>query len=45
MENHFAYPLKYAEMRMCEKDSHILEAGCSAGQVLCCYYEQKYDIA
>lgn len=30
---------------MCEKDSLILEAGCSAGQVLCCYYEQKYDIA
>jgi SAM-dependent methyltransferase len=44
MENHDAYPLKYAEMTVTAKDGPILEAGCGAGRILRYYHDHGYDI-
>jgi SAM-dependent methyltransferase len=44
MENHSAYPLKYAELAVTAKDGPILEAGCGAGRILRYYHENGYDI-
>jgi SAM-dependent methyltransferase len=44
MENHDAYPLKYAELAVRAKDGPILEAGCGAGRILRYYHDRGYDI-
>lgn len=44
MQNHNAYPLKYAEMTVKDKQGKILEAGCGAGRILRYYHELGYDI-
>lgn len=44
MENHDAYPLKYAEMAVASNDGPILEAGCGAGRILRYYHDRGYDI-
>jgi SAM-dependent methyltransferase len=44
MENHDAYPLKYAELAVTAKDGPILEAGCGAGRILRYYHDRGYDI-
>jgi SAM-dependent methyltransferase len=44
MENHNAYPLKYAELAVRANDGPILEAGCGAGRILRYYHERGYDI-
>src|SRR5262245_595033 len=38
MQNHNAYPLKYAELTVTAKDRPILEAGCGAGRILRYYH-------
>lgn len=44
MQNHNAYPLKYAEMTVKDKQGKILEAGCGAGRILRYYHDLGYDI-
>ena len=44
MQNHDAYPLKYAELTVNKKDGRILEAGCGAGRILRYYHGRGYDI-
>jgi SAM-dependent methyltransferase len=44
MQNHDAYPLKYAELTVKSKDRRILEAGCGAGRILRYYHQRGYDI-
>lgn len=44
MENLNAYPLKYAEMTVKDKQGKILEAGCGAGRILRYYHDRGYDI-
>lgn len=44
MENVNAYPLKYAEMTVKDKNGRILEAGCGAGRILRYYHDRGYDI-
>jgi ubiquinone/menaquinone biosynthesis C-methylase UbiE len=44
MQNADAYPLKYAEMTVKDKQGKILEAGCGAGRILRYYHDRGYDI-
>jgi len=44
MENNQAYPLKYAEQTIKDRQGKILEAGCGAGRILRYYHNQKMDI-
>lgn len=44
MENLNAYPLKYAEMTIKDKNGKILEAGCGAGRVVRYYHNRGFDI-
>ena len=44
MKNHDAYPLKYAETTIKDRDGRILEAGCGAGRILRYYHDLGYDI-
>jgi ubiquinone/menaquinone biosynthesis C-methylase UbiE len=44
MQNADAYPLKYAEMTVRDKQGKILEAGCGAGRILRYYHDRGYDI-
>ena len=44
MQNHNAYPLKYAELTVTAKDRPILEAGCGAGRILRYYHGLGHDI-
>jgi SAM-dependent methyltransferase len=44
MENASAYPLKYAQLTVKDKDGRILEAGCGAGRILRYYHQRGYNI-
>jgi SAM-dependent methyltransferase len=44
MENVDAYPLKYAQMAIKDRQGKILEAGCGAGRILRYYHNRGYDI-
>lgn len=44
MENAEAYPLKYAEMTINDKEGKIIEAGCGAGRILRYYHDRGYNI-
>lgn len=44
MQNSNAYPLKYAEMTVKDKQGRILEAGCGAGRILRYYHDRGYNI-
>jgi len=44
MENSDAYPLKYAEETIKDRNAKVLEAGCGAGRILRYYHNQGIDI-
>ena len=44
MENNQAYPLKYAEQMVNNRNGKILEAGCGAGRILRYYHNQGLNI-